>query len=164
MVTDFVDLDDEFEILHSMAARSGRPGGSPSPRARSSRSCGGALLDRVGRGGPGRRGGGEARAIGILLGFEATLNPFMLAPAWKEGDLPMTERVARLRRDSGISARPSSSTWRHRRSPRVDHRGGAADQAGAIAAEAARRPMSPTTCCSSTATAGPACPSLSPTT
>ena len=36
----------------------------------------------------------------ISLGFEATLNPFMLAPLWKSDlrDLPMPARVARLRR------------------------------------------------------------------
>ena len=47
------------------------------------------------------RGQCAARAVGLLLGFEATLNPFMLAPLWKSDlrDLPMPERVARLRRD-----------------------------------------------------------------
>jgi N-acyl-D-aspartate/D-glutamate deacylase len=47
------------------------------------------------------RGQCAARAVGLLLGFEATLNPFMLAPLWKQelADLPMAERAARLRQD-----------------------------------------------------------------
>jgi N-acyl-D-aspartate/D-glutamate deacylase len=61
------------------------------------------LLDRMTestRAGVTMRGQCATRAIGVLLGFEATLNPFILAPAWKEiRDLPMPERVARLRRD-----------------------------------------------------------------
>ena len=85
------------------SARAGRSR-SPSPRARCSRTSGATLLDRMAEATRGRASRCAARsaprAVGLLLGFEATLNPFMLAPLWAElRDLPMPERVARLRRD-----------------------------------------------------------------
>ena len=47
------------------------------------------------------RGQVAARAVGLLLGFEATLNPFMLAPAWtgaaRPADAPSASPA--LRRD-----------------------------------------------------------------
>ncbi len=48
-----------------------------------------------------------ARAIGVLLGFEATLNPFASHPTWLSAlaPLPHAERVARLRTDEGLRAR-----------------------------------------------------------
>ena len=102
VVSDFIDLDGEFELMHAMAARSGRPisisvaqspvkpdiwrtcsTGCPRPRH-----TGVTMHGQVG-----------ARAVGLLLGFEATLNPFMWAPALaKLAALPVPERVARLRR------------------------------------------------------------------
>jgi N-acyl-D-aspartate/D-glutamate deacylase len=48
-----------------------------------------------------------SRAIGVLLGFEATLNPFASHPTWlsARAPLPHAERVARLRADDGLRAR-----------------------------------------------------------
>lgn len=52
------------------------------------------------------------RAIGILLGYEATMNPFSSHPSYREvAELPLAERVARLR-DPGrrrriLSERPA---------------------------------------------------------
>jgi N-acyl-D-aspartate/D-glutamate deacylase len=61
------------------------------------------LLDRMAEStaaGVTMRGQVGARAVGLLLGFETTLNPFMLAPAWDQlRDLPPSERAARLRRE-----------------------------------------------------------------
>ena len=86
-----------------MAARSGRPISISVAQSPVKPDLWRDLLDRMeasSKAGVTMRGQVAARAIGILLGFEATLNPFMLAPAWKElGALPMPERVARLRRD-----------------------------------------------------------------
>ena len=103
VVSDFIDVDGEFEILHSMAERSGRPISISVAQSPVKPELWRDLLDRMEastRAGVTMRGQVAARAIGILLGFEATLNPFMLAPAWKAlAGLPMPERVARLRRD-----------------------------------------------------------------
>jgi N-acyl-D-aspartate/D-glutamate deacylase len=48
-----------------------------------------------------------ARAIGVLLGFEATLNPFATHPSWRSvlAPLPHAERVARLRADAALRER-----------------------------------------------------------
>ena len=48
-----------------------------------------------------------SRAIGVLLGLEATLNPFGTHPAWREhlAGLPHARRVARLRADAALRAR-----------------------------------------------------------
>jgi N-acyl-D-aspartate/D-glutamate deacylase len=44
------------------------------------------------------RGQVAARAVGLLLGLDVTLNPFMYSPAYKAiKDLPLAERVARMR-------------------------------------------------------------------
>lgn len=103
VVSDFIDMDGEFEILRSMAERSGRPISISIAQSPVKPDMWKDLLDRMEastKAGVTMRGQVAARAIGILLGFEATLNPFLLAPAWKEiGQLPMTERIARLRRD-----------------------------------------------------------------
>jgi N-acyl-D-aspartate/D-glutamate deacylase len=103
VVSDFIDMDGEFEIFRTMAARSGRPISISIAQSPVKPDMYRELLDRMTaarEAGVAMRGQVAARAIGILLGFEATLNPFMLAPAWKElRDLPMPERVARLRRE-----------------------------------------------------------------
>jgi N-acyl-D-aspartate/D-glutamate deacylase len=47
-----------------------------------------------------------SRAIGVLLGLEATLNPFGTHPAWAALEaLPLAERVARLHADAALRAR-----------------------------------------------------------
>jgi N-acyl-D-aspartate/D-glutamate deacylase len=48
-----------------------------------------------------------SRAIGVLLGLEASLNPFASHPTWMStlAALPPAERVARLRTDAALRAR-----------------------------------------------------------
>jgi N-acyl-D-aspartate/D-glutamate deacylase len=103
VVSDFVDLDGEFETLRLMAARSGRPISISVAQSPLRPDDWKVLLDRMAEAtadGVTMRGQVGSRAVGLLLGFEATLNPFMLAPAWTElRDLPAGERATRLRRD-----------------------------------------------------------------
>jgi N-acyl-D-aspartate/D-glutamate deacylase len=103
VVSDFVDLDGEFETLRLMAARSGRPISISVAQSPLRPDDWKVLLDRMAAAtadGVTMRGQVGSRAVGLLLGFEATLNPFMLAPAWTElRDLPTGERAVRLRRD-----------------------------------------------------------------
>ena len=87
VVSDFIDLDGEFELMHTMAARSGRPISISVAQSPVKPDIWRALLDRMSEAtaaGVTMRGQVGARAVGLLLGFEATLNPFMWAPAWAE--------------------------------------------------------------------------------
>ncbi len=103
VVSDFIDVDSEFELFRSMAEQSGRPISISIAQSPARPDQWRQLLDRMSEAtseGVVMRGQVAARAVGILFGFEATLNPFMRAPAWRElSALPMDARVARLRRD-----------------------------------------------------------------
>ncbi len=103
VVSDFIDLDREFDTLRLMAARSGRPISISVAQSPLRPDDWKVLLDRMAEStaaGVTMRGQVGARAVGLLLGFEATLNPFMLAPAWEElRDLPAAVRSAQLRRE-----------------------------------------------------------------
>jgi N-acyl-D-aspartate/D-glutamate deacylase len=104
VVSDFKDVDQEFDLFRTMAERSGRPISISVAQAPQRPDQWRYLLDRMTdarNDGIMMRGQCATRAVGLLLGFEATLNPFMLAPMWKSDlrDLPMPARAARLRRD-----------------------------------------------------------------
>jgi N-acyl-D-amino-acid deacylase len=102
--------DGDFETLAAIARESGRPlsllliqvDRAPSlwretlDAIHAARAAGLSVNGQVG-----------SRAIGVLLGLEATLNPFGTHPAWREhlAALPHAERVARLRADAALRAR-----------------------------------------------------------
>ncbi len=101
VVSDFIDMDHEFEILQSMAARSGRPISISVAQAFKRSDDWRTHLDRFAqssRNGVQMRGQVGARAVGLLLGLQATLSPFMRSDLYRElSDLPLAERVARMR-------------------------------------------------------------------
>jgi len=103
VVSDFLDVDGEFELLRTVAERSGRPISISVAQSPVKPDQWRTLLDRMSEAtaqGVTMRGQVGTRAVGLLLGFEATLNPFIMAPAWAElKALPPAERLARLRRD-----------------------------------------------------------------
>jgi len=104
VVSDFKDVDSEFGLFRTMAARSGRPISISVAQSPVKPDQWRVILDLMAaanKEGVTMRGQCAARAVGLLLGFEATLNPFMLAPLWKQDlrDLSMAERFAHLRRD-----------------------------------------------------------------
>ena len=108
VVSDFDDLDHEFDTLRAMVEASGRPlsvsiaqaDGRPETPARLM-----ALLEQANADGLRMTGQVPARAIGIMLGLELTLNPFKRSPTARSlEDLPLNERVAALR-DPNIKAR-----------------------------------------------------------
>jgi N-acyl-D-aspartate/D-glutamate deacylase len=104
VVSDFIDVDAEFNLFRTMAERSGRPISISIAQAAQRPDQWRDLLDRMDeatKAGVTMRGQCAARAVGLLLGFEATLHPFMLTPLWKQElrELSMPERYARLRRD-----------------------------------------------------------------
>src|SRR6185295_90189 len=78
VVSDFRDVDEEFGMLRRMVEESGRPL-SISVAAEDHRAYWGSLRDRIGAAaadGLPIKGQVAARAIGVLLGLQASLNPF----------------------------------------------------------------------------------------
>jgi N-acyl-D-aspartate/D-glutamate deacylase len=109
VVTDFPDPDEEFALLRRMVAESGRPlSVSLAQGGISAVSSDGrlhtrvlAMLDQAWRDGLEIRAQVAARSIGLILGLDNTLNPFMANPAWKAlADLPADRMAARMREPS----------------------------------------------------------------
>ncbi len=101
IVSDFPDPEAEWKLLREMVAASGRPMSisiaqsdvSPDAWRQSLRQ-----LEEANAAGLPMRGQVAARAIGTLLGLEATLHPFISHPSWAEvAALPLAAKVARLR-------------------------------------------------------------------
>jgi N-acyl-D-aspartate/D-glutamate deacylase len=97
VVSDFFDRDGEVDLFYEMARASGRPisvSVAQSPRAPDDWRW---ILDRFAAAtaqGVTMRGQVGSRAIGLLFGLEATLNPFMFSAAYQElAQLPLAERV-----------------------------------------------------------------------
>jgi N-acyl-D-aspartate/D-glutamate deacylase len=100
VVTDFIDLEGEIELFHRMAAESGRPISvsiAQGPRTPDDwRTELDHFAESTARGVP-MRGQVGARAVGLMLGLEATLHPFMFSPAYVDvADLSLAERVAHM--------------------------------------------------------------------
>jgi len=101
IVSDFVDGRDEWSLLQKMVEVSGRPmsislaqADQAPERWRDSLR----LLDSLNAAGLPMKAQVATRAIGILLGLEATMNPFSSHPSYRTiADLPFAERVARMR-------------------------------------------------------------------
>ena len=100
MVGDFIDTDHEFETLLEMMRRSGRPLSfslAQSPLAPEQFRD---LLDRLSQAnhdGLPMRAQVAPRAVGLLLGLDCTLNPFMTNPVWRRLDgRPLSEQVATM--------------------------------------------------------------------
>ncbi len=100
MVADFTDIEGEFGIGRAMAEASGRPLSFTLIESPSSHAYHQGLLAQVEKAradGLQVTGQCAVRPIGILLGFENTLNPFMANPVWHEvKDLPPAERANAL--------------------------------------------------------------------
>ncbi len=102
VVSDFLDVEFELDLFHRMAKESGRPISVSIAQAPQRKDSWRVQLDRFAEStaeGVTMRGQVAARAVGLLLGLQGTLNPFMHAPAYREiADLPLAERVGRMRR------------------------------------------------------------------
>jgi N-acyl-D-aspartate/D-glutamate deacylase len=106
VVSDFDDVDAEFGLFRSMAEVSGRPL-SFSLADASGRTWERQLelLEQANADGVPMRGQAAARAIGILLGLQCTLNPLMTNSAFRDlGPLPPAE-LARALADPSMRAR-----------------------------------------------------------
>jgi N-acyl-D-aspartate/D-glutamate deacylase len=100
MISDFDDLDDEFNLLQAMVTRSGRPmsislaqGLSPHGWRKILSRIEGAVAS-----GLVMRGQVAPRPIGVLMGLTTTLTPFTTRPSYTEvSKLPVAERIVALR-------------------------------------------------------------------
>jgi len=108
VVSDFIDPEIEFAMLRRLVERSGRPLSftlvqSPiDPEAYKTLLA--RLEDAVAAGLP-MTAQVAARAVGVLLGLELTVNPFSQYPTWREiAALSFVDKVARLR-DPAFRAR-----------------------------------------------------------
>jgi N-acyl-D-aspartate/D-glutamate deacylase len=100
VVSDFRDPEEEFAMLRRIVEASGRPLSFSllqSPLApQSYKTLLAALADAVAAGLP-MKAQVAARPVGVLLGFELTLNPFSFHPTYRDmAKAPLAERVARL--------------------------------------------------------------------
>ena len=101
IVCDFVDLEAEFALLRAMVEASGRPM-SITTLQNDARPAQWrqllALIDEAARAGLPMRAQVAPRAVGVLLGLTATLNPFQSHASFQQvAGLPLAEQVARLR-------------------------------------------------------------------
>jgi N-acyl-D-aspartate/D-glutamate deacylase len=100
VVSDFADPREEFAMLRRIVEASGRPLSFSlvqSPRGPNAwKTMLGALSDATAAGLP-MKAQVAGRPVGVLLGFELTLNPFSHTETWKAiAKQPFAERVARL--------------------------------------------------------------------
>ncbi len=100
VVSDFMDLDGEFATLREMVTRSGRPmsisvASSPVVPEHFRRIL--ANITAANDDGLTMTGQVAPRAVGIILGFECTLNPFVTNPVYRAiADEPLADRVRAL--------------------------------------------------------------------
>lgn len=101
VVSDFLDPDSEFAMLRQMVATSGRPMSISLLRNPMVPDAFRGLLDHLSAAnadGLAITGQVAPRAVGLILGLECTLNPFLTNPVYRElADRPLAERVAALR-------------------------------------------------------------------
>ncbi len=101
VVSDFLDVDEEWEVLRHMAESSGRPLTISVAQLPERPTDHRAILDRIAtanRDGLVVTAQVAPRPIGLLLGLACTLNPFMTNPVYAEiADRPLSEQVAALR-------------------------------------------------------------------
>ena len=99
MISDFEDLDTEFELLKSMVGSAGRPMSISLAQGISDHGWRKILnkIEHANDAGYKMRGQVAPRPIGILLGLTTTLSPFTTRPSFTEvAHLPLEERVLAL--------------------------------------------------------------------
>ncbi len=101
VVSDFLDVDAEFATLRQMVATSGRPMSISVARNPMVPNAFRGILDHISAAnaeGLTMTGQVAPRAVGLILGLECTLNPFLTNAVYREiADLPLTDRVTALR-------------------------------------------------------------------
>ena len=100
LITDYPDLDEDFALMRSMVAASGRPLSVSLVQFRDRPDLYREVLDHIttaNRDGYPIRAQVAARSMGMLLGLQCTLHPFIANPAWRSlSHLPVSEQAARM--------------------------------------------------------------------
>lgn len=99
MISDFDDLDEEFDLLKSMVRSAGRPMSISLAQGISDHGWRKVLgkIEAASDSGLVMRGQVAPRPIGILLGLTTTLSPFTTRPSYSEvAQLPLAERLVAL--------------------------------------------------------------------
>jgi N-acyl-D-aspartate/D-glutamate deacylase len=115
-VSDFKNGPEEMAMLERLVETSGRPMSVSIAQAEKAPDAWKRLigwLEEARAAGLPMRGQVAGRPVGLMLGLDATLNPFVGHPAWREiADLPMAEKVARMRdpafRETLLSQEPAT--------------------------------------------------------
>ncbi|HSG88717.1 MAG TPA: amidohydrolase family protein [Pseudomonadales bacterium] len=107
-VSDFKGAEEEMGMLRRLCEFSGRPLSVSLAQAEGAPDAWQRLLawidEAAGQGLP-MRAQVAGRPVGLMLGLDATLNPFIGHPSWREiADLPMAEKVGKMR-DPAFRAR-----------------------------------------------------------
>jgi len=101
VVSDFAGREQEWQLFREMVRQSGRPMSISIGQNDASPEAWRAMLAAIGeanRAGLPMKAQVAARAIGLLLGLEATLHPFSSHPSFRElAALPHAEKVKRMR-------------------------------------------------------------------
>ena len=101
VVSDFLDVDDEFNTLRQMVTRSGRPLSISVARNPMVPDAFRAILSHItdaNADGLTMTGQVAPRAVGLILGLECTLNPFLTNPVYQEiKDHSLADKVSALR-------------------------------------------------------------------
>jgi N-acyl-D-aspartate/D-glutamate deacylase len=104
VVSDFLDPDAEFATLRAMVERSGRPLSISVARSPLAPDQFRTILDNISRAnadGLPMIGQVAPRAVGLILGLECTLHPFVTNPVYREiADRSLADRVTLLREPS----------------------------------------------------------------
>ena len=100
-VADFRDLGTEFGLLRRMAEESGRPLSISLAQSDAAPDQWLQLLDLIGEAtqqGLHLKAQVPVRAIGLMMGLQASLNPFSSHPSYRSiADLPLAEKLGRMR-------------------------------------------------------------------
>lgn len=100
-VTDFKNAKVEFAMLRRLVAESGRPLSVSLAQAEAAPDAWKRLLgwvEEAAASGLPMRAQVAGRPVGLMLGLDATLNPFVSHPSYRAiAELPLAEKVARLR-------------------------------------------------------------------
>ncbi len=100
LVTDFLDIDVDVDIMTSMVRASGRPLSVSVLQTHFDPTGYRTVLKRIAEAnaaGLAIRAQVAARGVGLVMGLELTLHPFMTNPVWQEmAHLPLAEQAVRL--------------------------------------------------------------------